>query len=75
MSTLKQFTDRAEIYGLTLTDTDGDGIVDQLSVRTTNGGVDNITSAQFAAFTNTIYATTGFTFSINASGELIATVG
>lgn len=74
MSTLKQFTDRAEIYGLTLTDTDGDGIVDQLSVRTTNGGVDNITSAQFAAFTNTIYATTGFAFSINASGELIATV-
>jgi len=74
MSTLKQFTDRAEIYGLTLTDTDSDGIVDQLSVRTTNGGVDNITSAQFAAFTNTIYATTGFTFSINANGELIATV-
>ena len=74
MSTLKQFTDRAEIYGLTLTDTDSDGIVDQLSVRTTNGGADNITSAQFAAFTNTIYATTGFTFSINASGELIATV-
>ena len=47
MSTLKQFTDRIEIYGLTLTDTDSDGIVDQLSVRTTNGGVDNITSAQF----------------------------
>ena len=74
MSTLKQFTDRAEIYGLTLTDTDSDGIVDQLSVRTTNGGVDNISSAQFAAFTNTVYATTGFVFSINASGELIATV-
>ena len=74
MSTLKQFTDRAEIYGLTISDSDGDGVNDSLSVTTTNGGVDNISSTQFAAFTNTIYATTGFVFSINASGELIATV-
>ena len=74
MSTLKQFTDRAEIYGLTITDSDGDGINDSLSVTTTNGGVDNISSTQFAAFTNTVYATTGFVFSINASGELIETV-
>ena len=74
MSTLKQFTDRAEVYGLTITDSDGDGINDSLSVTTTNGGVDNISSTQFAAFTNTVYATTGFVFSINASGELIATV-
>ena len=74
MSTLKQFTDRAEVYGLTISDSDGDGVNDSLSVTTTNGGVDNISSTQFAAFTNTIYATTGFVFSINASGELIATV-
>lgn len=74
MSTLRQFTDRAEIYGLVLTDTDSDGIVDQLSVTTTNGGADNITSAQFSSFDNTLYATTGFVFSINAAGDLIATV-
>ena len=74
MSTLKQFTDRAEVYGLTITDSDGDGINDSLSVTTTNGGVDNISSTQFPAFTNTVYPTTGFVFSINASGELIATV-
>ena len=74
MSTLKQFSDRAEIYGLTISDSNSDGINDSVSVTSTNGGVDNISSAQFAAFTNTIYATTGFVFSINASGELIATV-
>ena len=44
MSTLKQFTDRAEVYGLTKSDSDGDGINDSLSVTTTNGGVDNISS-------------------------------
>ena len=74
MSTLRQFTDRAEIYGLTLTDTNSDGIIDTLAVTTTNGGADNITAAQLAAFSNTIYATTGFVFSINAAGELIATI-
>lgn len=74
MSTLKQFSDRAEIYGLTISDSNSDGINDSVAVTSTNGGVDNISSAQFAAFTNTIYATTGFVFSINASGELIATV-
>ncbi len=74
MATLKQFTDRAEIYGLTISDSDSNGINDSLSVTTTNGGNDSISSAQFAAFTNTVYATTGFVFSINANGELIATV-
>ena len=74
MAKLRSYTDRAEIYGFVLTDTNSDSIVDNLQVVTTNGGNDNITSAQFAAFTNTIYATTGFTFSINANGELIATV-
>ena len=74
MSTLRQFTDRAEIYGLILTDTDSDGIADSLQVISTNAGADNISAAQFASFTNTIYATTGIVFSIDASGNLVATI-
>ena len=74
MSTLRQFTDRAEIYGLTLTDTDSDGILDTLQVTSTNGGADNISAATFATFTNTIYATTGIVFSLDSSGNLVATI-
>ena len=74
MSTLRQFTDRAEIYGLILTDTDGDGILDTLQVTSTNGGADNISAATFAKFTNTIYDTTGITFSLDSSGNLVATI-
>ena len=74
MAKLRSYTDRAEIYGFVLTDTNSDGIVDNLQVVTTNGGNDSITSGTYAGFNDVIYATTGFSFSIHASGHLIAPV-
>ena len=66
------YTDRAEIYGFVLTDTNSDGIVDNLQV-VTNGGNDSITSGTYAGFNDVIYATAGL-FSLNASGHLITAV-
>ena len=45
-----------------------------LIVTTTNGGADNISGATYAAFEDVIFAATGFTFSINTDGKLIATI-
>ena len=56
-----------EIYGFT-------GIGSYLQVRTTGGGVDNITGAQYDAFEQVFFASSGITFSINTSGNLIATI-
>ena len=56
-----------EIYGFT-------GIGSNLQVRTTGGGVDNITGDQYAAFEQVFFASSGITFSINTSGNLIATI-
>ena len=56
-----------EIYGFT-------GIGSNLQVRTTGGGVDNITGAQYDAFEQVMFAPSGITFSINSSGNLIATI-
>ena len=55
-----------EIYGFT-------GIGSDLQVRTTNGGADNITGAQYDAFEQVLFAPSGMTFSINSDGNLIAT--
>ena len=55
-----------EVYGFT-------GIGSNLQVTTTNGGADNISSAQYAAFEDVLFAPSGMTFSINSSGNLIAT--
>ena len=55
-----------EVYGFT-------GIGSNLQVTTTNGGADNISSAQYAAFEDILFAPSGMTFSINSSGNLIAT--
>ena len=55
-----------EIYGFT-------GIGSNLQVRTTGGGVDNITGAQYDAFEQVFFASSGITFSINSNGNLIAT--
>ena len=55
-----------EVYGFT-------GIGSNLQVRTTNGGVDNITGAQYDAFEQVLFAPSGMTFSINNNGNLIAT--
>jgi len=60
-------TGQAEIYGFT-------GIGSNLQVRTTGGGVDNITGDQYAAFEQVIIAPSGLSFSINTSGNLIMTV-
>ena len=45
-----------------------------LQVTTTNGGVDNISSTTYNDFDDVQYAATGFVWSVNASGNLIATV-
>ena len=64
----------AEVYGFVITDTNSDSIGDKLQVTTTNGGADNITSSTYATFNDVVYAATGFTWSLNASGHLIATI-
>ena len=57
----------AEVYGFT-------GIGSNLQLRTTNKGADNITGAQYDAFEQVMFAPSGITFSINSSGNLIATI-
>ena len=57
-----------EVYGF---NTDSNG---NLIVTTTNGGADNISGTAYAAFEDVIYAATGFTFSVNTDGKLIATI-
>jgi hypothetical protein len=58
----------AEVYGF---NTDASS---NLIVTTTNGGADNISASAYAAFEDTVFAATGISFSINASGNLIATI-
>lgn len=57
-----------EVYGF---NTDASG---NLIVTTTNGGADNISGATYAAFDDVIYAATGFSWSVNTDGKLIATI-
>ena len=57
-----------EVYGF---NTNASG---NLIVTTTNGGADNISGATYAAFEDVIFAATGFTFSLNTDGKLIATI-
>ena len=45
-----------------------------LNVITTNGGQDNISNADYAGAEEKMFAASGFTFSVNASGNLIATI-
>ncbi len=56
-----------EVYGF---NTSGANLI----VTTTNGGADNISGTAYAAFEDVIYAATGFTFSVNTDGKLIATI-
>ena len=58
----------AEVYGF---NTDANG---NLIVTTTNKGADNISSTAYDAFEDVLFAASGFTFSVNASGNLIATI-
>ncbi len=57
----------AEIYGFKKNG-------NNLNVITTGQGSDNVSNTDLAAFSETVYAASGFTWSINASGNLIATV-
>ena len=57
----------AEVQGFT-------GIGSNLQIRTTNKGADNITGDQYAAFEQVMFAPSGITFSINRSGNIIATI-
>ena len=45
-----------------------------LKVTTTNKGADSISQSQYAAFDDVLFSASGFTFSINSSGNLIATI-
>ena len=44
-----------------------------LQVTTTNGGQNNITNAQYAAFDDVLFSASGFSFSLS-NGSLIATI-
>ena len=57
-----------EVYGF---NTNGSG---NLIVTTTNSGADNISGATFETFEDVVLAATGFSFSVNANGKLIATI-
>ena len=49
-------------------------LFNSLSVTTTNKGIDNISSAEYALFSDVIYSPVGYSFSIDAStGNLIVT--
>ena len=45
-----------------------------LQVTTTNGGSDNISASTYTNFDDVIYASTGFSWSLNNNGHLIATI-
>ena len=58
-----------EVYGF---NTNASG---HLIVTTTNGGADNISATDYAAFEDVVFAATGITFSLDATtGNLIATI-
>ena len=56
-----------EVYGFKTTGAN-------LIVTTTNGGADNISGATFDTFEDVVLAATGFSFSVDANGKLIATI-
>ena len=56
-----------EVYGFKTTGS-------ELQVTTTNGGADNISGTVFDTFEDVVFAATGFSFSVNANGKLIATI-
>jgi len=58
----------AEVYGF------NKNASGELIVTTTGGGVDNIDAATYAGFDDVLFSASGFTFSINANGNLIATI-
>ena len=45
-----------------------------LLITTTGGGVDDISKSTYASFDDALFAGTGFVWSINSDGDLIATI-
>jgi hypothetical protein len=58
----------AEVYGF------NKNASGELIITTTNGGADDIDAATFDGFDDVLFSASGFTFSINANGNLIATI-
>ena len=57
-----------------MVDTDSDNIPETLRVTTTNNGADSISNSSYDSFDDKLFAPAGYTFSLNASGNLIATL-
>ena len=72
--TLSLSVNVAEFYGFELVDTDSDGVLETLRLTTTNNGADDISSTSYDGFDDKLFAPAGYTFSLNASGNLIATL-
>ena len=62
-----------EVYGIEMYDAKGGNEMNSLRVHSTNGGQDNISASNHGLFADTITGATGFSFSINSSGNLIIT--
>jgi len=58
----------AEVYGFSK------NASGELIVTTTNGGVDDISDTTYASFDDVLFSASGFTFSINNDGNLVATI-
>nr|BAR39386.1 tail fiber [uncultured Mediterranean phage uvMED] len=58
----------AEVYGFNKNSSG------ELIITTTNGGADDIDSATFDGFDDVLFSASGFTFSINSNGNLVATI-
>jgi len=54
-------------------DAKGGNEMNSLRVHSTNGGADNISASNHGVFADTITGATGFSFSINSSGNLLLT--
>jgi hypothetical protein len=57
----------AEVYGFKTTN-------NNLIITTTNKGADNISGTDFSAFEDVLFAASGFSWSLNTDGKLIATI-
>ena len=58
----------AEVYGFSK------NASGQLIITTTNGGADSIDSATFDTFDDVLFSASGFVFSVNNNGNLVATI-
>ena len=61
-------TGGAEVYGFHINSSNN------LIVTTTNSGADNISASEYANFVDVIYSSVGFSWSLDSTGHLIATI-